>query len=190
MAHARDKVNKAAGSRRILAHCIFTPGPPGWLENLDRGSLLSPTPSRATPSATTPTRTSRHPGAWTMKKRPIRLTKMRQGRHQKHLCSQRTLPTLRRKTISPICPLRRCKRCGQGGKRLAAAQLSLFITPAIAIAVAETAATVWLQLEKTGRGESVSDLAEIPPSSASTTSTATSAKFLRLHVVAQPRLAP
>jgi predicted TIM-barrel fold metal-dependent hydrolase len=35
-AAARAKVNKEAGSRRMLSHAIFTPGQPGWLEAIDR----------------------------------------------------------------------------------------------------------------------------------------------------------
>jgi uncharacterized protein len=35
-AEARAKVNKEAGSRRMLSHAIFTPGQPGWLEAIDR----------------------------------------------------------------------------------------------------------------------------------------------------------
>jgi len=32
----RAKVNKKAGSKRMLAHYIITPGQPGWLEGIDR----------------------------------------------------------------------------------------------------------------------------------------------------------
>lgn len=32
---AREKINSEASSRRLLAHAIFTPGQPGWLEDLD-----------------------------------------------------------------------------------------------------------------------------------------------------------
>jgi predicted TIM-barrel fold metal-dependent hydrolase len=32
---ARDKVNKDAGSRRMMAHFTFTPGWPGWLDQVD-----------------------------------------------------------------------------------------------------------------------------------------------------------
>jgi hypothetical protein len=35
-AEARAKVNKEAGTRRMMAHAIFTPGQPGWLEQVDR----------------------------------------------------------------------------------------------------------------------------------------------------------
>jgi predicted TIM-barrel fold metal-dependent hydrolase len=33
---ARAKVNSAAGSRRMLSHAIFTPGYPGWMDEVDR----------------------------------------------------------------------------------------------------------------------------------------------------------
>ncbi len=33
---ARKRINEAAGSQRMLAHAIFTPGAPGWLEEIDR----------------------------------------------------------------------------------------------------------------------------------------------------------
>jgi uncharacterized protein len=34
-AAARARVNKEAGSRRMLSHAIFTPGYPGWMEQVD-----------------------------------------------------------------------------------------------------------------------------------------------------------
>jgi uncharacterized protein len=42
MAEARETVNKEAGSRRLFCHMIFTPGQPGWLDNLDAGLALKP----------------------------------------------------------------------------------------------------------------------------------------------------
>jgi predicted TIM-barrel fold metal-dependent hydrolase len=36
MAEARDKINKEAGTRRLMSHAIFTPGQPNWLENLEK----------------------------------------------------------------------------------------------------------------------------------------------------------
>ncbi|HUF91824.1 MAG TPA: amidohydrolase family protein [Candidatus Limnocylindria bacterium] len=35
-AEARERVNREAGTRRLLSHAIFTPGQPGWLEAVDR----------------------------------------------------------------------------------------------------------------------------------------------------------
>jgi len=41
---ARAKVNSEAGSRRMMAHSIFTPGYPGWMEEVDRAiETLKPT---------------------------------------------------------------------------------------------------------------------------------------------------
>ncbi len=42
MADARKKINDEAGSRRVFAHMIFTPGQPGWLDKLDAGLALKP----------------------------------------------------------------------------------------------------------------------------------------------------
>jgi predicted TIM-barrel fold metal-dependent hydrolase len=33
---ARDKINREAGARRMLAHYTLTPGQPGWLEDIDK----------------------------------------------------------------------------------------------------------------------------------------------------------
>ena len=45
MAQAREKLNKDAatvGNKRLMAHMIFTPGQPGWLDKLDAGLALKP----------------------------------------------------------------------------------------------------------------------------------------------------
>jgi uncharacterized protein len=42
MAQARERVNREAGYRRLFSHMVFTPGEPGWLDNLDAGFALKP----------------------------------------------------------------------------------------------------------------------------------------------------
>ena len=42
MAEARERVNARAGSRRLFSHAIFTPGMPGWLDQLDAAIALRP----------------------------------------------------------------------------------------------------------------------------------------------------
>jgi predicted TIM-barrel fold metal-dependent hydrolase len=42
MAAARSRVNQEAGARRLFAHAIFTPGRPGWLDELDAALALKP----------------------------------------------------------------------------------------------------------------------------------------------------
>ena len=39
---ARERVNKEAGSKRMMAHAIFTPGQPGWLEHLEHALSMKP----------------------------------------------------------------------------------------------------------------------------------------------------
>jgi predicted TIM-barrel fold metal-dependent hydrolase len=42
-ADARRRMNEAAGSRRAFSHAIFTPGYPGWMEQIDRAiEVLKP----------------------------------------------------------------------------------------------------------------------------------------------------
>ena len=42
MADARTKVNTRFGSKRMFAHAIFTPGTPGWLDDVDAALALKP----------------------------------------------------------------------------------------------------------------------------------------------------
>jgi predicted TIM-barrel fold metal-dependent hydrolase len=42
MAQARARVNKDASSRRLFSHAIFTPGRPGWLDQVDAAIALKP----------------------------------------------------------------------------------------------------------------------------------------------------
>jgi hypothetical protein len=36
MRDAREAINKVAGTRRLLSHAVFTPGQPGWVEEVDK----------------------------------------------------------------------------------------------------------------------------------------------------------
>ncbi len=42
MADARAKVNQRFGSKRLFSHAIFTPGQPGWLDQVDASLALKP----------------------------------------------------------------------------------------------------------------------------------------------------
>lgn len=43
LADARNFVNKASGSRRMLSHAVIAPGQPGWIEEIDRAiEVLKP----------------------------------------------------------------------------------------------------------------------------------------------------
>ena len=77
MAEARKKVNDEAGSRRLFAHAIFTPGQPGWLDKLDAALALKPESvqglhdRRQHPQGAS----AAIPGAWTTRRSPTRATR-------------------------------------------------------------------------------------------------------------------
>jgi len=65
MAAARAKVNGEAGTTRMMSHAIFTPGAPGWLEQLDASLALRPDSVKGyTVGDNTHKETSRYP--WRM----------------------------------------------------------------------------------------------------------------------------
>ena len=74
MADARKKVNDEAGSRRVFCARHLHAGAAGLARQARRRARhSSPNPARATPSATTRTRTSAAiPGAWTTRRSPTR----------------------------------------------------------------------------------------------------------------------
>jgi uncharacterized protein len=72
MAAAREKINNKTsgvgadvGTKRLLAHAVFTPGQPGWLENVDAALALKPDSMKGyTIGDNTHKETSRYP--WRM----------------------------------------------------------------------------------------------------------------------------
>ncbi len=42
LARARERVRELSGSKRLYSHAVFTPGRPGWLEELDKAIALKP----------------------------------------------------------------------------------------------------------------------------------------------------
>lgn len=65
MAEARETVNDRAGSARLMTHAIFTPGAPGWLDDLEAALELRPDSVKGyTVGDNTHKETARHP--WRM----------------------------------------------------------------------------------------------------------------------------
>ena len=127
-AEARAKVNQLTGSQAHVARTRSScPGMPGWLEDgrpRHRASS-SPTRSRATRSATTPTSSSRkHP--WRMDDEkllyPFYEKLVKAG--LVNVCVHKGLfPPSTTKQFPHLLAVRRRARRGQGGEGLAAAQL-------------------------------------------------------------------
>jgi uncharacterized protein len=116
-AAARDKVNKEAGSRRMFAHAIFTPGQPNWLENLEK-DLTQDKPDSIkgyTIGDNTHKQISRYPWrAWTTRRSPQGLRARPQARHQECLRAQGTVRPGSREAVPASARLLRCRRRRQG----------------------------------------------------------------------------
>ena len=66
MAEARALINGFAGSRRLLAHALITPGQPGWMDEVDKAiTVHKPIHGRVTRSAIRSTRRSSRGGSTT-----------------------------------------------------------------------------------------------------------------------------
>jgi uncharacterized protein len=193
MAQAREKVNKAAGSKRLLSHAIFTPGQPGWLENLDRALALKPDSVKGyTVGDNTHKELSRYP--WRMDDEKV--TYLGYERMQKagikNVCVHKGLfpPSLDAK-FPNLRPYADVSDVGKAAKDWP--QLNFIIYHAgyrnIGGAGASDAAEAWNMVEKSGRNDWVSDLAEIPEKYDVTNVYGDVGQLFASSTVAQPRLA-
>lgn len=125
MAEAREKVNAHAGSKRLYTHAIFTPGQPGWLEQLDAALELKPDSVKGyTVGDNTHKATSRYP--WRMDDEQVAYKgyeKMLKA-GVKNVCVHKGLfPPLHGRALSASARLRRRARRGPGGQGLAGPEL-------------------------------------------------------------------
>jgi predicted TIM-barrel fold metal-dependent hydrolase len=190
MAKARATVNARLGRRRLLAHAIFTPGQPGWMEALDHALVdLRPDSMKGyTIGDNTNKDLSRHP--WRMDDE-----KLLYPAYEKmakagviNVCVHKGLfpPSLDEKypSLRPYCDVRDVGKAAKDWP-----QLNFIIyhgayrypgggDPAQALA----------EFERTGRVDWVSDLAEIPGAYGVRNVYADLGQLFALTTVAQPRL--
>ncbi len=169
---AREKVNKEAGTRRMFSHAIFTPGWPGWLEKVDEeNEKLKPDSWKG---YTIGDNTNKN-----LSKYPFRLDdeKLMYPFYEKLVKAAKANPE--RPGLNNVCihkglfpPSVEAQfphlvgYCHVGDVGKAAKdwpQLNFIIYhSAYRWAGGGTAEQAWAQLERTGRVEWVSDLADIP----------------------------
>jgi predicted TIM-barrel fold metal-dependent hydrolase len=190
MAKARATVNARLGGRRLLAHAIFTPGQPGWMEALDHALVdLKPDSMKGyTIGDNTNKDQSRHP--WRMDDE-----KLLYPAYQKmakagviNVCVHKGLfpPSLDQKypNLRPYCDVRDVGKAAKDWP-----QLNFIIyhgayrypgggDPAEALA----------EFERAGRVEWVTDLAEIPAAYGVRNVYADLGQLFALTTVVQPRL--
>lgn len=164
-AQARADVNGLAGTRRMLSHAIFTPGYPGWMDSIDRAiEQLEPDSMKGyTIGDNTNKNLSKHP--WRMDDEklvyPAYAKFLKAG--LKNVCVHKGLfpPDIEKQFphLLAYCDVRDVGKAAKdwpqlnfiiyhGGYRWAGGEA--------------TVGDAWVQLERTGRVEWITDLAEIP----------------------------
>lgn len=160
MAAARARVNGEAGTTRMMAHAIFTPGAPGWLDQLDASLALKPDSVKGyTVGDNTHKETSRYP--WRMDDEAVtyrgyeRMVKA----GVKNVCVHKGLfgkPTAERfPNLLPYADVRDVAKAAKDWPQLN------FIIYHSAYRLGDPA-EARAEFERTGRLEWVTDLAEIP----------------------------
>jgi predicted TIM-barrel fold metal-dependent hydrolase len=163
-AEARARVNREAGSRRMLSHAIFTPGQPGWLEAIDRAiSDLKPDSFKGyTIGDNTNKKLSQYP--WRMDD-----TKVTYKAYEKFLkaglvnvCVHKGLfPPSVEQQFPHLLAYSDVRDVGKAAKDWP--QLNFIIYhSAYRFAGGGKVEAAWAQFEQTGRIEWVTDLADIP----------------------------
>jgi predicted TIM-barrel fold metal-dependent hydrolase len=196
MAQAREKINKAAGSRRMLCHVIFTPGQPGWLDKLDQGLALKPDSAKGyTIGDNTHKELSRYPWRMDDEKVTYRAYEKFVKAGIKNVCVHKGLfPPSIEKEFPKLRPYVDVSDVGKAAKDWPQLNFLIYHSGYRHIGGLnrdfKTEATDGLaQLEKTGRLEWVTDLAEIPGKYGVTNVYGDLGQIFASTLVAQPRVA-
>jgi predicted TIM-barrel fold metal-dependent hydrolase len=163
-AEARAKVNKEAGSRRMLSHAIFTPGQPGWLEAVDRAiSELKPDSFKG---YTIGDNTNKAVGKYPWRMDDERVVYPFYEKCQKaglvNICVHKGLfPPSVEKQFPHLLSHSDVRDVGKAAKDWPKLNFIIYHS-AYRFAGGGTVEEAWSQFEKTGRIEWVTDLADIP----------------------------
>jgi predicted TIM-barrel fold metal-dependent hydrolase len=189
MADARRRVNERAGSKRMFAHAIFTPGMPGWLDDLDAALELQPDSMKGyTIGDNTHKDLARHP--WRMDDERVTYLgyeKMVKA-GQKIVCVHKGLfPPSTEKSFPNLTEFAAVGDVGKAARDWP--QLTFVIYHGGYRHVGGSPADAWSEFERTGRSAWVSDLAEVPEKYGVTNVYADVGQLFAHSTVAQPKLA-
>jgi predicted TIM-barrel fold metal-dependent hydrolase len=163
-AEARAKVNKEAGSRRMLSHAIFTPGQPGWLEAIDKAiAELKPDSFKGyTIGDNTNKATGKYPWRMDDEKVTYKAYEKFLKAGLVNVCVHKGLfPPSVEQQFPNLLAYSDVRDVGKAAKDWP--QLNFIIYhSAYRFAGGGKVEDAWAQFEKTGRIEWVTDLAEIP----------------------------
>jgi predicted TIM-barrel fold metal-dependent hydrolase len=188
MAAARTRVNDAAGSRRLMTHAIFTPGAPGWLEQLDAALELRPDSVKGyTVGDNTHKDTARYP--WRMDDEDVayRGYERMVAAGVKNVCVHKGLwaPALdaRFPNLAPYADVRDVAKAARDWP-----QLNFIIYHSAFRHIGNDPAEALAEFDQTGRLSWVSDLAEIPERHGVTNVYGDLGQIFASTLIAQPRV--
>jgi uncharacterized protein len=189
-AEARARVNREAGSRRMLAHAIFTPGQPGWFEEVDRAiSDLKPDSFKGyTIGDNTNKHISKYPWRMDDEKVTYRAYEKFLKAGLVNVCVHKGLfpPSVERQ-FPHLLAYSDVRDVGKAARDWP--QLNFIIYhSAYRTAGGGKAEDAWAQFEQTGRIEWVTDLAEIPAKHGVTNVYGDLGQIFAQTTVAEPRL--
>ena len=190
MIAARDRVNREAGSRRMLAHAIFTPGWDGWLEHLDESLRRKPDSIKG---YTVGDNTNKdQPGRpWRMddEKVTYKAYELCVKHGVKNICVHKGLfPRAAAERWPHLLPFAQVDDVGKAARDWP--RLNFIIYHAgYRHAAGGRAEDGWNEFNETGRVSWVSDLAEIPAKFGVTNVYADVGQLFAQSVIAEPRLA-
>ena len=186
---ARDKVNKEAGSRRMFAHAIFTPGQPGWLENLEAALAKKPESIKGyTIGDNTNKDKSQYPWRMDDEKVTYKAYELAVKHGIKNICMHKGLfPENVEKQFPHLLAYSDPRDVGKAAKDWPQLNFVIYHS-AYRYPGGGNAAQGWDEFEKTGRVSWVSDLAEIPEKFGVTNVYGDVGQLFAQSVVAEPRL--
>ena len=189
MIEARDKVNREAGSRRMFAHAIFTPGQPGWLEHLEESLKRKPDSIKGyTVGDNTNKDAAKHPWRMDDEKVTYKAYELAVKYGIKNICVHKGLfPEATAQRWPHLLEYAKVGDVGKAAKDWP--QLNFVIYHGgYRWAAGGQAADGWKEFETTGRVSWVSDLAEIPAKFGVTNVYADVGQLFAQSIVAEPRI--
>jgi uncharacterized protein len=191
MAQARDKINRHAGSKRMLTHAIFTPGQPGWLDSLDHALSLKPDSMKGyTVGDNTHKATSRWP--WRMDDEKVTYRgydKMLKAGVNIVCVHKGLFPYVAERKFPKLRPFADVSDVGKAAKDWPQITFVIYHSGYRHVGEGGTPQAAAAQFEQTGRVEWVTDLAEIPGKYGVTNVYADLGQLFAYSAVAEPRLA-
>ncbi|HXE85347.1 MAG TPA: amidohydrolase, partial [Hyphomicrobiaceae bacterium] len=186
---ARERVNREAGSKRMMAHAIFTPGQPQWLENLEHALSMRPDSIKGyTIGDNTNKHISKYP--WRMDDEAVTYKgyELAVKHGIKNICVHKGLfPASVEQQFPHLLAYCDVRDVGKAAKDWP--QLNFVVYHgAYRHAGGGNASQGWQEFEQTGRISWVSDLAEIPAKLGVTNVYADVGQLFAQSVVAEPKL--